>query len=145
MFKKISPRRLSPLQGQFKDLYGMMDDFFTENINFSANTNFKVDVRELEDSYLVEAELPGFKKDEIKISFKNGELTIDAEKKEEAKESSKDKNYVHREMRYSSMSRTLYFENVEKEGLKAKLNDGILEIKVPKTNSKSEDDYINID
>lgn len=145
MFKKISPRRSSPLQGQFKDLYGMMDDFFTENINFSANTNFKVDVRELEDSYLVEAELPGFKKDEVKISFKNGELTIDAEKKEEAEESSKDKNYVHREMRYSSMSRTLYFENVEKEGLKAKLNDGILEIKVPKTNSKSEDDYINID
>lgn len=145
MFKKISPRRSSPLQGQFKDLYGMMDDFFTENINFSANTNFKVDVRELENSYLVEAELPGFKKDEIKISFKNGELTIDAEKKEEAEESSKDKNYVHREMRYSSMSRTLYFENVEKEGLKAKLNDGILEINIPKTNSKSEDDYINID
>ena len=145
MFKKISPRRSSPLQGQFKDLYGMMDDFFTENINFSANTNFKVDVRELEDSYLVEAELPGFKKDEIKISFKNGELTIDAEKKEESEESSKDKNYVHREMRTSSMTRTLYFENVEKEGLKAKLNDGILEIKVPKTNSKSEDDYINID
>lgn len=145
MFKKISPRRSSPLQGQFKDLYGMMDDFFTENINFSSNMNFKVDVRELEDSYLVEAELPGFKKDEIKISFKNGELTIDAEKKEESEESSKDKNYVHREMRYSSMSRTLYFENVEKEGLKAKLNDGILEIKVPKTNTKSEDDYINID
>lgn len=145
MFKKISPRRSSPLQGQFKDLYGMMDDFFTENINFSANTNFKVDVRELENSYLVEAELPGFKKDEIKISFKNGELTIDAEKKEEAEKSSKDKNYVHREMRYSSMSRTLYFENVEKEGLKAKLNDGILEINIPKTNSKSEDDYINID
>lgn len=145
MFKKISPRRSSPLQGQFKDLYGMMDDFFTENINFSANTNFKVDVRELEDSYLVEAELPGFKKDEIKISFKNGELTIDAEKKEESEESSKDKNYVHREMRTSSMTRTLYFENVEKEGLKAKLNDGILEINIPKTNSKSEDDYINID
>ena len=145
MFKKISPRRSSPLQGQFKDLYGMMDDFFTENINFSANTNFKVDVRELEDSYLVEAELPGFKKDEIKISFKNGERTIDAEKKEESEESSKDKNYVHREMRTSSMTRTLYFENVEKEGLKAKLNDGILEINIPKTNSKSEDDYINID
>ena len=145
MFKKISPRKTSALQGQFKDLYGMMDDFFTENINFSANTNFKVDVRELEDSYLVEAELPGFKKDEIKISFKNGELTIDAEKREETEETSKDKNYVHREMRYSSMSRTLYFENVEKEGLKAKLNDGILEVKVPKTNSKSEDDYINID
>ena len=145
MFKKISPRKTSALQGQFKDLYGMMDDFFTENINFSANTNFKVDVRELEDSYLVEAELPGFKKDEIKISFKNGELTIDAEKREETEETSKDKNYVHREMRYSSMSRTLYFENVEKEGLKAKLTDGILEVKVPKTNSKSEDDYINID
>lgn len=145
MFKKISPRRSSPLQGQFKDLYGMMDDFFTENINFSSNMSFKVDVRELEDSYLVEAELPGYKKDEIKLSFKNGELTIDAEKKEEIEESSKDKNYVHREMRTSSMTRTLYFENVEKEGLKAKLNDGILEINIPKTNSKSEDDYINID
>lgn len=145
MFKKISPRRSSPLQGQFKDLYGMMDDFFTENINFSSNMNFKVDVRELEDSYLVEAELPGYKKDEIKLSFKNGELTIDAEKKEESEESSKDKNYVHREMKYSSMTRTLYFENVEKKGLKAKLSDGILEVKVPKTNSKSEDDYINID
>ena len=145
MFKKISPRKTSALQGQFKDLYGMMDDFFTENINLSGNTNFKVDVRELEDSYLVEAELPGFKKDEIKISFKNGELTIDAEKREETEETSKDKNYVHREMKYSSMSRTLYFENVEKEGLKAKLNDGILEVKVPKTNSKSEDNYINID
>lgn len=145
MFKKISPRKTSALQGQFKDLYSMMDDFFTENINLSGNTNFKVDVRELEDSYLVEAELPGFKKDEVKISFKNGELTIDAEKREETEETSKDKNYVHREMKYSSMTRTLYFENVEKEGLKAKLNDGILEVKVPKTNSKSEDDYINID
>ncbi len=145
MFKKISPRRGNPLKGQFNDFYNFMDDFINENVNLSANTNFKVDVSDLEDSYLVEAELPGFNKDEIKVQLQNGELTITAEKREEVDNSSKDKKYVHKEMRYSSMSRTLYFENVTRENLKAKLNDGILSINLPKTSKTDNDQYIDIE
>ena len=145
MFKKISPRRGNPLKGQFNDFYNFMDDFINENVNLSANTSFKVDVSDLEDSYLVEAELPGFNKDEIKVQLQNGELTITAEKREEVDNSSKDKKYVHKEMRYSSMSRTLYFENVTRENLKAKLNDGILSINLPKTSKTDNDQYIDIE
>ncbi|MDO5017882.1 MAG: Hsp20/alpha crystallin family protein [Lagierella massiliensis] len=145
MFKKISPRITNPLQGQFKDLYGMMDDFFSENINLSASTNFKVNVLESKDSYLIEAELPGFKKEDIKVSLNDGQLNIKAEKKEENSETNEKKNYIHREIRYSQMSRTLYFENITRDNLKAKLDDGILSITINKLDPKKDQDYVDIE
>ena len=142
MFNKITPRRNYNVRNQFDDFYTMMDQFFNDSLiptRFYNESEFKVDIQDLDNSYIVEAELPGFKKDEISIHLEKGNLTISAEKDEEIDKSDKDKKYIHKERRTSSMSRTMYFDNIDEEKLKAKLDNGVLKIEIPKNvdNKKS--------
>lgn len=119
----------------FGDFYNMIDSFFNDEIPSQKTMNacsFKVDIAEAEDGYTVEAELPGFNKEEIDIHLEEGQLTISAEKTEESDHSDEDKNYIHKERRFSKMSRSMYFKDIDEEHLKAKLDDGILTIEIPK-------------
>lgn len=118
----------------FGDFYDMIDSFFNDNSQERAlrASTFKVDVLENEDSYKVEAELPGFSKDEIDVDFENGRLTICAEKNEETNEEDKERNYIHKERKTSKMMRRMYFKDIDEENLSAKLDGGVLEISIPK-------------
>lgn len=122
------------------DFFNMVDDFFTDNFlsrgNF-ANDTFKLDVEEKEKEYIVCAEFPGAKKEEIYLDFSDGRLLIGIEKNEEIEE--KDKNYVHKERRHSSMSRSVYLADGLSDGIKAKLDDGLLKVTVPKQKQKPKD------
>jgi len=91
---------------------------------------FKLDVREKDNEYLVEADLPGIKKEEIHIDLDEGRLTISVEREEKTEEEKKD--YVHRERRYSSMSRSIYLAGAKQEGITAKMENGVLDITIPK-------------
>ena len=93
----------------------------------------KTDVREHEDGYEVDIDLPGFKKDEIKLTLENGYLTVAAGKALNSDEKDK-KGKVIRQERYSgSMQRSFYVgENVTEEEIKAKFEDGVLKLTVPK-------------
>ena len=93
----------------------------------------KTDVREHEDGYEVDIDLPGFKKDEIKLTLENGYLTVAAGKALNSDEKDK-KDKVIRQERYSgSMQRSFYVgENVTEEEIKAKFEDGVLKLTVPK-------------
>ena len=93
----------------------------------------KTDVREHEDGYEVDIDLPGFKKDEIKLALENGYLTVAAGKALNSDEKDK-KGKVIRQERYSgSMQRSFYVgENVTEEEIKAKFEDGVLKLTVPK-------------
>jgi HSP20 family molecular chaperone IbpA len=97
----------------------------------------KTDVHEHDDAYEVDIDLPGFKKDEIKISLDNGYLTVAAEKAlDNDKKTLKGK--VIRKERYSgSMQRSFYVgENVTDGEIKAKFEDGVLKLTVPKKNTE---------
>lgn len=111
----------------------MLEDFFNDDfpsIRNLQNESFKIDLQENEKEYIVEAELPGVDKENIDLTLEEGRLRIFI-KKEENKEE-KNKNYIHRERRWSSMERTILLSDVDDKALKAKLDNGILTINIPK-------------
>ena len=117
----------------FDEFYNMLDDFFNDirspRRSF-MNDSFKIDVEDHTDSYRIDAELPGVKKEEISLDLNDGRLSITIQHEESNEE--KSKNYVHRERRVGSMQRSIYLANVRNDGVTAKFENGILEITVPK-------------
>ncbi len=110
----------------------------------SVMGSFRTDVIDTGDSYELEAELPGFKKEDIKLDIENDILTInaehsydskDAEKSEGDKTEKSDKskrNYVKRERYYGSYSRSFDVSAVEVDKIEAEYNDGVLKLTMPK-------------
>ena len=93
----------------------------------------KTDVRETENSYELDIDLPGFKKDEISIQLDNGYLSIQAAKGLDKDEEKKDGQYIRRERYAGSMSRTFYVgDALTQNDIHAKFEDGILRLTVPK-------------
>ncbi|HHZ02375.1 MAG TPA: Hsp20/alpha crystallin family protein [Tissierellia bacterium] len=134
--------------GLYRDLgnfYNMVDDFFSNNWpyeKFFSYGTFKMDVRDNENEYIVEAELPGVEKEEISLEFNDGRMTISVNRKEEIKEEKN--NYIHRERRQSSMNRSVYLNDAKDEGIKASLENGLLRIVVPKKEDRKKSRRIEI-
>ncbi|MBV7275510.1 Hsp20/alpha crystallin family protein [Clostridium sp. PL3] len=104
------------------------DDFFAPMTHFG--NSFRVDLKETENEYMVEADLPGINKEAIDIQYENNYLTVSA-KREETIEN-KDNNYVRRERSYGQFSRRFYIDNVNEEKIDASFKDGVLKITLPK-------------
>lgn len=132
--------------GDFSGFYNMIDDFFSDNWlsdrRFIKDT-FKVDVQETDTQYVIEADVPGVHKDEIKVEMNDGRLNISIQREESKDE--ENKNYVHKERRFSSMSRSIYLNEAKSEGIKAKLENGVLSIIVPKESKPNNSIQIDID
>ncbi|HAJ94391.1 MAG TPA: heat-shock protein Hsp20 [Synergistaceae bacterium] len=129
-----------------EDFYNVLDDFFSSDWPVRrtlAYDTFKVDVQDSGNEYLIEAEMPGLRKEDIKLGLDDGRLTISVTKNENTEE--KDKNYIHRERRSVSMSRTIHLADADASGIKAKLSDGLLKITVPKAEKASTAIDINVD
>ena len=113
-----------------------------------AGNVMKTDVKETETGYEVDIDLPGFKKDEINAKLDNGYLTISAAKGLDKDEQDKNGKYIRRERYAGSMSRSFYVgEGVTEDDIKAKYEDGILRLVVPKKDAKAveADRYISIE
>lgn len=108
----------------------LFPDIFNDNFFSRPIAAFKTDIKEADKEYVLEAELPGYAKDEISVEFNEGELTI-AVNKSESSEDKKD-NYLRKERRIGRMSRTFVFDNVNGDGIKAEFKDGVLKLSVPK-------------
>lgn len=91
---------------------------------------FSTDIRDEGDYYLLQAELPGFRKEDIDLDVKDGILTISAAHQEE-NEQKKD-NYVCRERRSGNFRRSFNLEGIQEEGITAAYQNGILELALPK-------------
>jgi HSP20 family protein len=130
----------------YEGLYNMLDDFFSDSFlphrNLARDT-FKIDVEETPKDFLIHAELPGVKKDEISLDLNDGRLTVSVKKDETAEDDGK--TYIHRERRLSSVSRSIYLNDANPDGIKAKLENGILTVTVAKAEPKSSSVQINID
>ena len=98
----------------------------------------KTDVRETEDSFELDVDLPGFKKDEIGVELKDGYLTISASKGLDKDESDKNGKFIRQERYTGACSRSFYVgEHVQPEDIGAKYEDGILRLSVPKNVKKA--------
>ena len=98
-----------------------------------ANNVMKTDVKETDTGYEVDIDLPGFKKDEINAQLDNGYLTISAAKGLDKDEKDKKGKYIRKERYAGAMSRSFYVgEGITQEDIKAKYEDGILRLSVPK-------------
>ena len=107
----------------------------------------RTDVKEKEDSYELEIDLPGYKKENVKAQLKDGYMTITAEAKKDTDEKDEDGKYIRREKYYGTCSRSFYVgKNVTEEDIKAKFEDGVLKVTVPKKQAKpKEDKFISIE
>ncbi len=99
--------------------------------DFPEKPNFALDIKDQGDHFLLEADMPGFSKDDIKVNYKNNVLTIQAERSE-SKEDTRDERYMVRERHSSSMRRQIIVENIREEDISGTMEDGVLKITLPK-------------
>ena len=126
------------------DLFDAFSDSFFNNLFYGENQKniMKTDIIETKDEYEFRVELPGVKKEEVKIELNDGNMYVSYEKKNE--EEKKDA-YVIRERIVSKASRSYYLgRGYKEEDIKAKFVDGILYINVPKEVKKQEKKYITV-
>ena len=98
----------------------------------------KTDIREHDEGYELDIDLPGFKKDEITIDLDNGYLTIFAAKGLDKDEQDKKGKYIRRERYAGAVQRSFYVgDAVTEEDVKAKFEDGILRLSIPKKDAKA--------
>lgn len=98
-----------------------------------ARALMKTDVRETDNSYELDIDLPGFKKDELQLHLQDGYLTVSAAKGLDKDEKDKEGHYIRRERYAGQCSRSFYVgENITEEDVHAKYEDGILRLSIPK-------------
>ena len=103
----------------------------------NAKRLMKTDIKEKKDGYDLEMDLPGFKKDEVKVELNNGYLTVSAEKGLDKDEEDKKGKYIRKERYAGALSRTFYLgEEIREEEIKAKFENGILSVSIPKEEEK---------
>jgi HSP20 family protein len=139
--------KLTNINSPVKREGGLVDSFFDELFDIpvikTKNWSFKLDVKEDDKNYFVEADLPGVKKDEININYEDQTLSIAIEREEQKEE--ENENYIHRERGYCSMKRALHLPNIDPKKIKAKLDEGVLKLTAEKTEPEKKGHIIQID
>ena len=125
--------------------FDALDSFFDAPFAPLSSTagSFKMNVEDAGDKYVVSAELPGVKREEIDVELNEGRLSISVEKKETEEE--KGKNYLYKESGEWSATRGVFLKDAATTGLTAKLEGGILTVNVPKQDEKANVTKIAID
>ncbi len=132
---------IQSLQNQIGKLFDNFFDGFEENLmpgNFNLVKNFhpKVNISEDDKAYLVEADLAGLKKEDVKVEYKDNILSIRADKEEKKEE--ENKNYHRVEYSLGSFCRSFQLpDNVEQKNINAEMKDGVLKITLPKGEQSS--------
>ena len=118
------------------------DDSFMPNQFLRTTGAMSTDVRETEDSYQIDMELPGFAKEDVKAELKDGYLTISAAHDENKDEKDHDGKYIRRERYSGSYQRSFYVgDAVTETDIKAKYKDGVLTLMIPKKEKTPEVDH----
>ena len=96
------------------------------------DNRMKCDIYEKDNKYYIEMEVPGFKKEDIDISLKDGNLTVKAEKKMSNEEKDDDKKNLRKERSYMRTERSFNLGNIDEENIDASFENGVLNIVIPK-------------
>ena len=112
----------------FRELEEMSHSFW----NDADVSGFRTDIKKVDGNYVLEAELPGFKKEDIKIDVEDDCLTISAERKVDEDKKDEKNNFVKRERYYGSYSRSFDVSGINIDGIEASYTDGVLTLTMPK-------------
>lgn len=137
--------KLLPGFNTFDDVF---DNMFNDSFFKGTNNYMRTDVKEINNNYVLEMELPGFNKDNISVELHEGYLTITGNKSSNVDEKDNNGNIIRQERYSGSCSRSFYVgDEVKQEDIKASYNNGELKISLPKTASKQIENrkYIQID
>ena len=122
----------------FDDMWN--DPFFTRSYERSSSQVMRTDIHEKDGNYVVEMELPGYAKEDIKADLKDGYLTITAHKNETKEEKDAKGNCIHKERYTGTCNRRFYVgEELTQEDIKAAFTDGVLKLQFPKEVKKQEE------
>ena len=122
----------------FDDFMDGFDSFMDRSALYGKHGKnlMKTDVRDVGDHYELDMDLPGFKKDEVNVELNNGYLTVSAHKDEDSGDKDESGKWLRRERYVGTCSRSFYVGNVKPEDVKAKYEDGVLSVIVPKEDVK---------
>lgn len=142
MFDMVPFRRNNSINKRGDDIFdSFFNNFFGDDMFYPSNIStfgngFKVDLKEDENNYMIEADLPGIKKENIDINLNNNYLTISAKRQDDVED--KKGNYVRRERRYGEFKRSFYIDNVDENTIDASFSDGVLKVILPKKEKTKE-------
>ena len=132
---------LMPRRNDLFDDFFRGDEFFTKR----ERNLMKTDIKELKDKYVFEVDLPGFDKENINLSLRDGYLEVSAKTEREEKNENEEK-YLHSERFYGECSRSFYVgDAVTEEDIDAEFKNGILRINVPKIEEKDQKEIKQIE
>ena len=114
------------------NVFDLFDNFERSFFGDNSASTFRTDIRDEGDKFVLEAELPGFKKEDIKLDLKDGILTVSAQHSESSEEKDKKGSYIRRERRYGSFARKFDVSGIQEDGITAAYNNGVLELTLPK-------------
>ncbi len=116
----------------FGRLWSLMDGFFDNSFGTLVSNYhpIRADIKETENEYTIEAELPGVSKENVRLNIADSTLTITVNQNEEVDE--KGANYIRRERRSGTSSRSFYLENIKEDNIRARFDNGILKVTLPK-------------
>jgi HSP20 family protein len=121
---------------EFEDMFRQYSPFFGRALRRSAGEDSKwsplADITETDKEYVIKAELPEVKKEDVKITLDNGMITIEGERRHEKEH--KDENEIRVESFYGTFSRSFALpENIDSKNIRAESKDGVLRVRIPKT------------
>ena len=144
---KLVPRNnnlgLNLFDNMFDDMF--RDPFF---MDIRPDKFMKTDIQEKDNNYIIDMDLPGYDKEDVKAQLKDGYLTITAQKNASNENKDEKGNYIRRERYCGKCSRSFYIgDSIKEEDIKANFNNGILQLTFPKEVDKKDDTtrYITID
>ncbi|WP_147534167.1 Hsp20/alpha crystallin family protein [Bacillus marasmi] len=129
----MTGRSLRRLDRDLGEMWDTFNDFFGDNFltSFRGGVHqFRTDIKDNGDRYVIEAEMPGFDKDAINIDYENSYLTISA--KREAINKDEKENYIRQERHYGEFVRRFFVEDIDDQNIEASFNNGVLTIICPK-------------
>lgn len=130
--------RLTPYEKKNYDVFDAFRDFENSffapefNQSFALSNACRTDIREEEDKYILEAEMPGFDKEDIHLDLNGDYLTLSAEHKTEKEEKDKHGKYICKERSYGSYQRRYDVSAIDTENIHAEYKNGVLELIMPK-------------
>lgn len=130
---------LSLIKREGRDLFNddLFENFFNPVLRPTASV-MKTDIKKVGSDYVLDIDLPGFKKEDIKITLKDEYLTIEATKVRETEDNDEKTKYLRKERYFGTCSRSFYVGEITQEEIQAKYEDGILTVTIPDVNEKPE-------
>jgi len=136
MFEVIPYKNNNRLMSRNSDDFSQLfNNFFNDDFSVPSNSidgGFKVDLKENDNEYIIQADLPGVKKEAINIEYNNNYITISTKVDDSVEE--KEDTYVRRERHFGEFKRSLYIDNIDADKIDASFSNGVLDVKLPKLN-----------